>query len=295
MRNLLFILTIFICGSTTWAQELNATVTVDAEQTGQQNNQVFRTIGQQLTEFINTQSWTDNTYLNQERINANFTLIITSFDGTSFSGSLQVQASRPVFNSTYSSPLYNYNDRQVSFSYKEFEPLIFNVNQFDSNLVFLIAYHIYTVIGLDASTFELNGGDKYFEIAKQIINTASSGNFPGWKPTDGTQSRFRYNDALVSPVYSEYHTAMYQYHKEGLDIMADDQKGAKESIMTSLKTLKSINDRRPNSYILRTFFDAKVDEIKAIFSGGPSVDIVELKENLNRMAPTRRSTWAEIR
>ena len=145
MRNLLLIITIFICGSVSWAQEFNATVTVDAEQTGQQNNQVFRTLGQQLTEFINNKSWTNDKFLNQERINANFTLIITSYEGTSFSGSLQVQASRPVFNSTYTSPLYNYNDRQVAFDYKEFEPLVFNVNSYDSNLVFLIAYHVYTV------------------------------------------------------------------------------------------------------------------------------------------------------
>lgn len=295
MRNLLLILTLLIVGSTSWAQELNASVTVDAEQTGQQNNQVFRTLAQQITEFVNNRSWTNDTYLNQERINANFTLIITSYEGTSFSGSLQVQASRPVFNSTYTSPLYNYNDRQVAFDYKEFEPLVFNVNQYDSNLVFLIAYHVYTILGLDASTFELNGGDKYFEIAKQITNTASSGTYAGWKATDGTQSRYRFNDALVSQVYSEFHTAMYQYHREGLDIMAEDQKGAKDAIITSLKTLKSINDRRPNSYILRTFFDAKVDEIKNIFSGGPAVDLAELKENLNRMAPTRRSTWSEIR
>jgi hypothetical protein len=295
MRNLLLIFTIFVCGSICCAQELNASVTVDAEQTGQQNNQVFRTLGQQITEFINNTSWTNDKFLNQERINANFTLIISTYDGTSFSGSLQVQASRPVFNSTYTSPLYNYNDRQVAFSYKEFEPLVFNVNQYDSNLVFLIAYHVYTILGLDASTFEQNGGDEYFEIAKQITNTASTGSFAGWKATDGTQSRYRFNDALVSQVYSEFHTAMYQYHREGLDIMSEDQKGAKDAIIASLKTLKSINDRRPNSYILRTFFDAKVDEIKSVFSGGPSVDLAELKENLNRMAPTRRSTWSEIR
>lgn len=295
MRNLLLIFSIFMFGSFAWAQEFAATVTVDAEQTGQQNNQVFRTLGQQLTEFINNQSWTDDTYLNQERINANFTLIITSYDGTSFNGSLQVQASRPVFNSTYTSPIYNYNDRQVAFNYKEFEPLVFNVNQYDSNLVFLIAYHVYTILGLDASTFELNSGDKYFEIAKQITNTASSGTFQGWKATDGTQSRYRYNDALVSQVYSEFHTAMYQYHREGLDVMAADQAAAKDAVIASLLTLKSINDRRPNSYILRTFFDAKVDEIKNIFSGGPPVDLAELKENLNRMAPTRRNTWSEIK
>lgn len=295
MRNLFLLFSLLFSFSLSVAQELNASITIDSEQTGQNNLQVFRTLQNQLEEFVNNTVWTDQTYLNQERIDCNFTLIVASFDGTAFSGSLQVQSSRPVFNSTYNSPIYNYNDQQVSFNYKEFEPLFFNINSFDSNLVSIIAYHVYTIIGLDASTFERNGGDKYFEIAKQIVNTASSSTFSGWKATDGTQSRFRYNDAMISPVYSEFHTAMYDYHRNGLDNMAESALDAKLNIITAIGALKSINDRRPNSFLLRTFFDAKADEIKDIFSGGPQVDIAQLKTDLTRMAPTRRSAWNEIK
>jgi hypothetical protein len=151
------------------------------------------------------------------------------------------------------------------------------------------------MIGLDAATYELKGGERYFAIAKQIIGTASSSNFSGWKPTDGTQSRYQYNNAILSNVYIEYQTALYNYHRKGLDLMEKDQKEAKSAIVGSIKTLKSINDRRPNSYLLRTFFDAKSDEIQTIFSGGPKVDIAGLLEDLNRMAPTRRSNWSEIK
>tara|TARA_B100000787_G_scaffold104862_1_gene77732 strand:- start:61397 stop:62284 length:888 start_codon:yes stop_codon:yes gene_type:complete len=294
MRNFLLFIGLIIFASTGFGQELNANVYVDAEQTGQQNNQIFKTLEQQLTEFLNTRSWTDETYLNQERIDCNFTLIISSFDGTSFSGSLQVQSSRPAFNSSYNSPIYNYNDKQVAFEYKEFEPLVFNINQIESNLVALISYHAYTVIGLDAASFQENGGDTYFEIAKQIVNTASSGSYAGWKSTDGTQSRYRFNDAMVSNVYKEFQTAIYTYHRSAIDIMESDPKQAKQNIIQAIKTLKSINDRRPNSFVLRTFFDAKVDEIKSIFSSGPQVNTTVLKEALNRMAPTRRSAWGEI-
>ena len=150
-------------------------------------------------------------------------------------------------------------------------------------------------LGLDADTFEQNAGLPYFETAKQIVNTAAGSNFAGWKASDGTQSRFRYNDALLSNVYQEFHNAMYTYHLEGMDVMSTNPKLAKTKILESIKFLKSINDRRPNSYIIRTFFDAKSDEIAAVFSGGPKVDIVTLLEQLNRMAPTRRSTWAEIK
>ena len=143
----------------------------------------------------------------------NFSLIITDFESNAFSGSLQIQASRPTYNSSYDSPIYNYNDKQFIFEYKEFEPLNFNINSFDSNLISVLVFHVYTVIGLDADTFEQSGGIEYFEIAKQIVNTAASSNYKGWKATDGTQSRYRYNDALLSNVYIEFHTAMYEYHR----------------------------------------------------------------------------------
>jgi len=295
MRKFLFFIAIFFVGFTISAQELNATVFIDAEQTGQPNQQVFRTLQQQLTEFLNNTTWTNQEVKNQERLDCNFTFIISGYDGTNFVGSMQLQASRPVYGSTYNTPIYNYNDRDISFSYKEFEPLNFNINTFESNLISLVTYQVFTIIGLDAATFELNGGDPYFEIGKQIVNTAASGGNKGWTGTGGTQSRFRYNDALVSNVYAEFHDAMYIYHREGMDLMASDPKAAKNKIVEAIAKLKGINDRRPNSFLLRTFFDAKADELSAIFSGGPSVDITTLVNNLNRMAPTKRSNWTKIK
>lgn len=296
MRRALFLILLLISTVGVQAQELNATVTIDAEQTGQPNYQVFRTLETELTEFINNTSWTNQTVKNQERIDCNFTLIIQSFESTAFTGTLQVQSSRPVYGSIYDSPVYNYNDRQFSFDYSEFQPLVFNINNFDSNLVSVLAYHIYTVIGLDADTFTLNGGTEYFDVAKQIVNTAASSNFSGWKATDGTQSRYRYNDAVISNVYQEYHAALYNYHRHGLDKMDGvNQAVAKNNVIQAISTLKKINDRRPNSFLLRTFFDAKSDEIEAIFSGGSQVDINTLVEHLNRIAPTRRANWSKIK
>ncbi len=295
MRRILLLVSLLVITFTAQTQELNCTVTIDAQQTGQSNQQIFRTLEQQLTEFINNTSWTNTEYKNQERIDCSMTLIISDYDGDVFNGTLQVGSSRPIFNSTYDSPIYNYNDKQVSFDYKEFEPLNFNLNVFESNLVSIISYHAFTLIALDASTFERNGGDYYFGIAKQIVNTAASSGYSGWKPTDGTQSRYQYNNAMVSNVYKEFHTAMYDYHRIGLDNMHTDKKAAKETIIGAIKTLKGINDRRPNSFLLRTFFDAKSGEIQSIFSGGPRVDIAELVDNLTRMAPTKRSNWSQIK
>lgn len=295
MRRILFLITLLVSTLTVQAQELNATVTIDAVQTGQPNLQVFRTLEEQLTEFINNTSWTNKEYKNQERIDCNFTLIIQSFESTSFTGNLQIQSSRTIYGSIYDSPVYNYNDRQFSFDYSEFQPLVFNINNFDSNLISVLTYHIYTIIGLDADTFKLNGGSEYFAIAKQIVNTAASSNFKGWKATDGTQSRYRFNDAILSNVYKEYHDALYTYHRHGLDKMDSNQMEGKNNIIQAISSLKNINDRRPNSYLIRTFFDAKTDEIERIFSGGPRVDINTLVENLNRLAPTRRTNWSNIK
>ncbi|MEZ4816991.1 MAG: DUF4835 family protein [Flavobacteriaceae bacterium] len=295
MRNIFTFLLVVFSLITLQAQELNATVTIDAEQTGQPNYQVFRTLKDQLTDLLNNTTWTNREFLTQERIDCNFTLIITSFESTSFSGSLQVQSSRTTFNSIYDSPIYNYNDRQFNFEYSEFQPLVFNVNTFDSNLVSVLAYHVYTIIGLDADTFAPNGGDEFFTTAKQIVNNAASSNFSGWKATDGTQSRYRYNDAIISNVYQEYREALYTYHRQGLDKMESNAKDGKLKIIEAVAKLKNVNDRRPNSYLLRTFFDAKADEISSIFSGGPQVDINTLVEHLNRIAPTRRSNWSSIK
>lgn len=295
MRRILLLVSFIVGSLSVQAQELNCTVSIDAEQTNQPNLQIFRTLEQQLTEFVNNKSWTNTEYKNQERIDCNIVLIISDYDGETFSGTMQIGSSRPVYGSTYDTPIYNYNDRQVSFTYKEFEPLNFNLNVFESNLVSILSYHIFTMIGLDAASFELNGGDYFFGIAKQIVNTAASSNFSGWKTVDGTQSRYQYNNAILSNVYREFHTVMYDYHRSGLDVMHDDQKDGKNAIVDAIKTLKSINDRRPNSYLLRTFFDAKEGELQSVFSGGPRVDIAELIENLNRMAPTKRSTWSEIK
>ena len=293
MRRIILLLSFIVGSFSVQAQELNCIVKVDAQLTSQPNLQIFKTLEQQLMELINNKSWTNKEYKNQERIDCSMTLIISEIVGNTFTGSMQIGSSRPVYGSTYDSPIYNYNDKQVTFTYKEFEPLIFNLNVFESNLISIISYHVFTVIGLDAASFEPNGGDYYFGIAKQIVSTAASGSFAGWKSSDGTQSRYQFNNMLLSTVYREFHEVMYDYHRLGLDTMYDDKKDAKLVIIDAIKTLKGINDRRPNSYLLRTFFDAKEGEIQSIFSGGPKVDISELVENLNRMAPTKRSTWSK--
>ena len=278
----------------TWAQELNCTVSVIAQQTGNDNNVVFQTLEKQLNEFISNTKWTETTFGPQERINCNMVINVLEYQNDRFSATLQVSSSRPVFNSTYSSPIYNFNDQNFNFQYLEFQNLVFNPRQFESNLVSVLAFHVYMILATDADSFALNGGDKYYSQAQIIANYSQQLNGQGWKLEDGLQSRFALIDNILSPTFKEYRTALYQYHREGLDVMSQDPKEGKSEIVKTITSLLPLHQRRPNSFIMRVFFDAKADEITDILSGGPSVNIAEATEILNKIAPIHSQKWRKI-
>jgi hypothetical protein len=294
MRNILFILFLSL-GFSSFSQELNCSVVVNAQQTGSENLTIFKTLEKQLTEFVNNTKWTNRTFAPQERINCSMVIIITNYSGEAFQGTIQVQSSRPVYGSSYSTPLYNINDKDFTFRYLEFQNLIFNPTQFESNLVSAIAFHVYMVLALDADSFSKNGGDVYLKQAQAIVNYSQQENYKGWKLEDGLQSRFALIDNILSPTFKEYRDVMYSYHREGLDVMSENAKQAKEKIASSLKQFEAMNSRRPNSFLLRTFFDAKSDEIEQIFSDGPSVNIASVQETLQKVAPTYASKWRNIK
>ncbi|MUP46997.1 DUF4835 family protein [Gramella sp. BOM4] len=276
------------------AQELNCEVIINAEQTGQANLSVFKTLQRALTEFINQTSWTDVKFQDHERINCSMFITITSFEGESFNGSIQVQSSRPVYGTSMITPVFNFNDEQFGFTYREYQPLIYSQNTYTSNLISVISFYVYTILGLDADTFELQGGAPYFEEANRIVTTAQQGNSQGWRGADGQRSRFRLNADLLANTFAEYRTAMYEYHRLGLDVMHEDLLAGKEAIAGSLEKLEVMNNRRNNSLLLRTFFDAKADEISQIYSGGPPINSNALMQTLNSIAPRYSKNWRNI-
>lgn len=294
MRKLLVFLA-FLCSSLVFSQELNCSVNVIAQQTGNDNNIVFKTLEKQLNEFINNTKWTEKKIGIEERINCSMVINVTSYENDSFSATLQVSSSRPIYNSTYSSPVYNYNDKEFNFQYIEYQNMVFNPLQFESNLIAVLSFHVYMILGMDADSFALNGGDEYFAQAQTIANYSQHLSGQGWKLEDGLQSRFALIDNLLSPTFKEIRSTMYKYHIEGMDVMAEDTKKAKTGIITALKELENIHNRRPNSYLLRVFFDAKSDEIMDVFSGGPSVNIVETVDILNKIAPMHSQKWRNIK
>lgn len=296
MRKLFGFIIIVLAFQTGMAQQLNCEIIVNAEQTGQTNLSVFKTLERSLNEFVNQTTWTERNFQPHERINCSMFITITSFEDETFNGTIQVQSSRPVYGSSMISPVFNFNDEQFGFSYREYQPLNYSPNSYTSNLVSVLSFYIYTILGLDADTFSPEGGTIYFEEANRIVTTAQQGNSQGWKGSDGPRSRFRLNADLLANTYAEYRSALYEYHRLGLDIMHEDLLAGKLSIASSLEKLKVMNNRRNNSLLLRTFFDSKADEITSIYSGGPTYDAsAELRETLNSIAPRYARNWRNIR
>lgn len=294
MRNFLIVVSILF-SMTLFSQELNCDVVVNAQQTGNENVQVFKTLENQLKEFVNNTQWTNRTFATQERVNCSMVINISDYNNDTFQASIQIQSSRPIFNSTYSSPVYNFNDRDFNFQYLEFQNLNYSATQFESNLVSVIAFHVYIILGIDADTFSLKGGEEYYQQARTIVGYSQQNSTNGWEPPKGgDQTRSQLIDNIMSPTYKEFRSVMYQYHINALDKMYQDPKKGKEGIANAVGQLQAMNSRRPNSFILRVFFDTKAEEIEDIFTDGPSVDIADLITSLTRIAPTHANKWRNI-
>lgn len=272
------------------AQQLNCTVTVDAQKLSVTNQQVFKTLQTSISEFVNKTDWTGQTVKQNEKINCSMYITVSSNNSDQFTATIQVQSSRPIFNSSYSSPVLNYNDKDFNFRYIEFENLIFSPTTFDSNLVSVLAFYSYMILGMDADTFVSESGNSYFEIAQNISNIAQQGGSKGWSQADGNQNRYFLINDILSPAFKQIRQTMLDYHV-GLDLMNQDLKASKEKVKGSLIDLAKLNASRPNAFLTRVFFDAKSDEIVSIFSGGPSITISDLVDNLNKISPLNSSKW----
>ena len=278
------------------AQELDATITVNSDKISGSNKQVFQTLERTLTEFVNQKKWTNRNFKNQEKINCAFTLtILEQSSNTNFKGNIQIQSSRPVYNSTYLTPIFNFKDDDFSFNYTEFEVLQYNPNNFDSNLVSVIAFYVYTILGMDGDSFTKNGGTDYFKEAENVMNQAQQGGFPGWSRTTSGVTRFKLINDILSNTFQDFRTALYTFNRQGLDLFHEDKEEAKENVAVAINKIKNIYNRRPNALLVRMFMDAKADEIVSIFSDGPRYDTSKLVDDLSRMSPVNSTKWNKIK
>lgn len=295
MRNL-FLLLVFLSTNVALSQELRATVSVNYNQVNNGNPQLFKNLEKQVTEFLNNTKWTENEVKDVEKIDCNFFINVTSYGSNNFEATLQVQASRPVFNSTMSSPILNINDKNFVFRFIEFENMIYDANNFTSNLVSVLAFYSNLIIGVEMDSFSKLGGTDYLEVAANIVNVAQSSGFKGWSQAEsGNNNRNFLISDMLSNTFEPFRTAMYVYHREGMDKMSENVLKGKEGVAKSLELLSEIQKIRPNSLITRTFFDIKSDEIVSIFSGGPKMNVSQLVETLNKISPLNSQKWNKIR
>ena len=294
MKKIVNLLLLFFVG-VMQAQQLNCSIQINSSKITNSNQQVFKNLKTSISDFVNKTDWTGEEYKANEKVECSMVITLNSYESNQFSATIQVQSTRPVFNSTYASPVFNFNDKDFGFRYVEFENLQFNPSTFDSNLVSVLAYYSYMILGFDADTYSLMGGNKNYEVAQQIQSVAQQSGSKGWSQSDGNQNRYFLISDILGGTYDAYRTALYQYHREGLDIMNSDLKAGKEKVIGAINTLAEIYKVRPNAFLTRVFFDAKADELVSILSGGPKVSLTETIDNLNNLSPLNTAKWSAIK
>jgi hypothetical protein len=267
MRKLIFLLSGFLACATLSAQELNCTVKVESAQIQSSDKKIFETLETSIFEFMNNRRWTNDQYLNQERIECNILINITErISNDEFKATLQVQSRRPVYKSSYNSTVFNFLDNDFSFRYLEFQQLEFIDNAFTTNLTSVLAFYANIIIGLDYDTFSPDGGSPYFLRAQNIVNNAQNAPEKGWKAFEGTRNRYWLTENLMSPIFRPQRECMYKYHRGGLDIMSDNKENGRAAVTEAIELLRKVHSERPGAFLMQLFFNAKTDEIISIYS-----------------------------
>ena len=290
-----FLLLLILINSKIFSQTVNCNFVLNSEFVDQTNQQVFSTLEKSINEFINNNLWNNKSLETHQRVKLNLVLNLNSYVGSNFVGTLQVQVERPVYESTYLTPIFNFLDKDISFQYDEYQPLFYNPASFESNLISILSFYVYIAMGMEADTFKTNGGTNFFKEAQKIVSLAQQNSTKGWNQSDGTRNRFWLVDTLLSNTFKEYRTVQYEYHRRGMDFMTTNLKKAKVSVLNSLQKFLPLYKRRPNAFLIQTFFDAKSDEIVDIFSQGPQIEIKQTLKTLNKIAPYFGPKWKKIR
>jgi hypothetical protein len=276
MRKLFFIIILVIAfRSYTTAQELQARITVTTNQISSQvDKKIFQTLQGALNNFLNNRKWTNDNFQASEKIQCNFLITLTKSLGDNiYQGTLAVQAARPIYNSSYQSPLVNFMDDKVTFRYVEFQPVEFNENRVQgtdasaANLTAILAYYVYTILGFDYDSFSRSGGDPYFEKAWNIVTNAPEGrDIEGWKPFDGIRNRYYLAENLNNNRFKLVHDAIYSYYRSGMDIFYENEDEGRNGILNCLNFLNTLNTENPNSMLVQFFFQGKSNELSKVFS-----------------------------
>jgi len=278
------------------SQEINALITVNSDKVQGTDKSVFTALQNSLIELVNNKKWTDATFSVNERIDCTMTIIINEHSDNTFKGEIQVQARRPVYNSSYTTTLLNFRDTQFDFEYTQYEPLEYMENTLSSNLTATIVYYVYLILGLDFDSFSPKGGTAFIQQAQQIVNMAQSEmSWTGWKAFDSNRNRHAVITALTENTSDAFRDMWYTYHRKGLDEMAANPDRARTTIIESLPALEQIKSARPTSILLQMFADAKLDEVVAIYSKATTQEKQQGHKMLSNIYPTESTRLDKLK
>ena len=281
------------------AQELNCTVTINSDQIEGSNKQVYETLKQGIEEYMNQNRWTNMTFAETEKIECSMLIVVKQVLGNSYSCEMTLQSRRPVYGTTYTTPLLNFKDNAFNFTYQEFDRIEWQQNQFTTNLTAMLAYYCYLIIGHDLDSYQRLGGTPCFRMCEEIVNACQSASMEGseqkgWLAFDSNRNRYALINNLQDEAFKKYRNFYYEYHRLGLDEMSGNVTNGRARIAAGLPVLKEAYRARPATYVINTFLDAKADELVDIFRKGTDKEKKEVYDLLIDIDPTRQNTYDRI-
>lgn len=295
-RLLLFVLSFFLCHTYIHAQELNARVTVMAPTVPNINKRNIEVLQNTIREFINNNKWTNETYTPQERIETNFVITVTGWDGSAgYKAEAQIQSSRPVYGTAYNSTILNISDKDFDFNYNEGQSLDFSDQNFISNLSALLGFYANTIIGLDKDSFSNLGGTPFYNKAQNILNLAQQSGNKGWKASDGLRNRYWLNENLLNKSFEDLREFIYSYHYNGMDRLQEDSDKGSKKIISLLAGLTKMDRQKLGSIFPNVYFATKADEIVNLLSIGNPQDRLKAYNLLVDIDPANINKYESLK
>lgn len=293
--NKIIVILLVLFNQSAFAQELFCQVNVNFSAIQGANRQYFQSLQNALMEFMNSRKWTNDNFLNQERINCSFNIMVEEeLSANRYKATCIIQSTRPIFMSNYNAILLNHSDPDWVIEYTEFQPLEYNEASFTTNLIALMSFYTHIILGLDYGSFELDGGNAYFQKAQNVLNMAQNAPERGWRSNEGMQNRYWLINNILNPVYKPVHQAIYQYHRLGLDRMLENQEEARNEAIAALKLIEKANAARPGSFFIRLYMGGKMNEYIGLFSQALPNQKQEIVQMLSQIDPSNGINYQKI-
>lgn len=290
-----FLIIVTIFSINLFAQEFNCNVQVDSRQIEGTDKRVFENMQTAIIEFVNDRRWSNYEFKLEERIDVNIVINIVERPSTDvFVATMNIVAGRPAFNSAYTSPLLNYIDKDFDFEYVEFQPLDWQENSHVSNLTSVIVYYLYVILGLDFDSFSQFGGTPFYEKAELVVNAAQNSSQSGWTAFQSQRNRYWLLENYMNTTYNDLRIFIYEYHRNGLDVMSEKADEGRAAIAASLTLLNRVYDEKPGLFSLHLMLDAKRDEIVNVFSQGNPKEKADAENIMKEIDPSNSSTYSKI-